>query len=214
MSYKAESRTHTLIVSAPTLIGIYALLFGIFWAYTGFTTTNLTNWFLENTLTIPFLILLYFLYRWHRFSNLAITLIFVFLMLHVYGSQHTYAENLFGFWLQDRLQLERNHFDRIVHFGFGFLLAYPLHEIARQKLRLANWITYLIPLEITLSLGALYEVVEWLVADLFFPTQGDDFLGMQGDMWDAQKDIALALSGALISMSFVYLFRRRLKRID
>ncbi|MDB5264244.1 MAG: rane protein, partial [Adhaeribacter sp.] len=167
MAYKAETRPERDYIAAPTLIGFYAVIFAAFWGYTGFTTTNFTNWLLENTLTIPFIILLYYLHRWHKFSGLAISLIFVFLMLHVYGSQYTYADNPFGEWLKLQLNLQRNHFDRMVHFGFGFLLAYPLHEIFRYKLELANWLTYLLPLEITFSLSALYEVVEWLVADIF-----------------------------------------------
>ncbi|MGV3587773.1 MAG: DUF2238 domain-containing protein [Adhaeribacter sp.] len=211
MNYKAESRNGSNYMAAPTLIGVYACLFSAFWAYTGFTTSNFTNWLLENTLTIPFIILLYYLNRWHKFSTLAVSLIFIFLMLHVYGSQHTYAENPFGDWVKDQLNLQRNHFDRMVHFGFGFLLAYPMHEIFRYKLRLANWLTYLLPLEITFSLGALYEVVEWLVADIFFKEGGADFLGMQGDMWDAQKDIALAVLGTSIIMLHVFLVRKRLR---
>ena len=210
MDYKAETRTSPYYIAAPTVVGLYIFLFFVFWLYTGFTTNNLTNWFLENTLTIPFLILLYFLNRWHRFSTLAVSHIFVFLMLHVYGSQYTYAENPFGEWLQDQLHLERNHFDRIVHFSFGFLLSYPLHEIFRYKLGLAKWVTYLLPLEITFSLAAIYEVVEWLVADVFFQEQGPDFLGMQGDIWDAQKDIALAALGTMIIMLYVFMLRSRL----
>ena len=60
----------------------------------------------------------------------------------------------------------------------------------------------------TLSLGALYEIVEWIVADIFFPTQGPAFLGMQGDMWDAQKDMALAVLGAFLVLLLAFLFRR------
>lgn len=211
MAIKAETRNSREFIATPTLIGVYAFLFAAFWAYTGFTTSNFTNWLLENTLTIPFIVLLFYLNRWHKFSTLAVSSIFIFLLLHVYGSQHTYAENPFGEWLKGQLNLERNHFDRIVHFGFGFLLAYPMHEIFRYKLRLANWLTYLLPLEITFSLGALYEIVEWLVADIFFKDKGDDFLGMQGDMWDAQKDISLAVLGTIIIMLQVFLVRKRLK---
>ena len=210
MAYKAETRTGSEFIAAPTIIGVYAFLFSAFWAYTGFTTSNFTNWLLENTLTIPFIILLYYLNRWHKFSTLAVSFIFIFLMLHVYGSQYTYAENPFGEWLKEWLNLERNHFDRIVHFGFGFLLAYPMHEIARSKLRLADWLTYLLPLEITFSLSALYEVVEWLVADIFFRDAGADFLGMQGDMWDAQKDISLAVLGTMLIMLHVFWVRKKL----
>ena len=135
MSLKAQTRTPIFTFSESPFILVYGLLFVIFWVYTGITTSNFTNWWLENTLTIPFLILLFFMYRWHKFSTFSVSLIFIFLMLHVYGSQHTYAENPFGFWLKNTWQMDRNHFDRIVHFSFGFLLAYPLHELASHKFK-------------------------------------------------------------------------------
>jgi len=208
MPLYAQSRKSFVNYTGSPVILWYSVLFFIFWLYTGFTTSNFINWLLENTLTLPFVILLYFLYRWHRFSTWSVTFIFVFLMLHVYGSQHTYSENPFGFWLKDVLHLQRNHFDRVVHFGFGFLLAYPMYEICRVKFKIPAWLTYLLPLILTLSLGALYEIVEWIVADLFFPTQGPAFLGMQGDIWDAQKDMALAVMGAFLILLFAFLLRR------
>lgn len=213
MPLHAELRKSIFNVTVPPVIITYGLIFFCFWLYTGFTTTNFINWLLENTLTIPFLILLFYLYRWHKFSAWSVSFIFIFLMLHVYGSQHTYAENPFGYWLKDTLQLQRNHFDRLVHFGFGFLLAYPMHEICRTKYKLANWLTYFIPLELTFSLGALYEIAEWLVADTFFPTQGPAFLGMQGDLWDAQKDMALAVFGAIIMLAIVYIYQQHFERL-
>ena len=211
MPLSAEYRKNILNLPVTSVILGYGFLFFSFWLYTGFTTTNFTNWLLENTLTIPFIVLLFYAYRWHKFSSWSVSFIFIFLMLHVYGSQHTYAENPFGFWLKDVLHLSRNHFDRLVHFGFGFLLAYPMHEICQAKFKIPNWLTYLIPLELTLSLGALYEIVEWLVADAFFPTQGPSFLGMQGDLWDAQKDLALAVAGAFLILTSVFIYRKTLK---
>jgi len=208
MPFYAENRKSLVNYTGSPVILLYGAIFVVFWLYTGFTTSNFVNWLLENTLTLPFIILLYYLYRWHHFPTWSVTFIFIFLMLHVYGSQHTYSENPFGFWLKDRLHLQRNHFDRVVHFGFGFLLAFPMHEICQTKFRIPVWLTYLVPLILTLSLGALYEIVEWIVADIFFPTQGPAFLGMQGDMWDAQKDMALAVLGAILVLLLAFLFRR------
>ena len=208
MPFYAENRKSLVNYTGSPVILLYGAIFVVFWLYTGFTTSNFVNWLLENTLTLPFIILLYYLYRWHHFPTWSVTFIFIFLMLHVYGSQHTYSENPFGFWLKDRLHLQRNHFDRVVHFGFGFLLAFPMHEICQTKFRIPVWLTYLVPLILTLSLGALYEIVEWIVADIFFPTQGPAFLGMQGDMWDAQKDMALAVLGAFLVLLLAFLFRR------
>ncbi|WP_051360134.1 DUF2238 domain-containing protein [Adhaeribacter aquaticus] len=209
MAIKAETEQNFIYSQAVPLIPIYSVLFIVFWLYTGFTTSNFVNWSLENTLTIPFVILLYYMYRWHKFSSASVTFIFIFLLLHVYGSQYTYPENPFGYWLRDTFNLSRNHFDRIVHFCFGLLLAYPMFEIFNDKLRLQTWLAYLLPIQLILSLGALYELVEWIVADWFLPThKGTSFLGIQGDLWDAQKDMGLGVLGALIILGITYLTRR------
>ncbi|WP_255474289.1 DUF2238 domain-containing protein [Pontibacter qinzhouensis] len=189
----------------------YALISGAFWLYTGFTTPDLTNWLLENTLTLSMVICLVAFYNILRFSDTAYTLIFLFLLLHVYGSQYQYAENPFGEWLKNELNLARNHYDRFVHLGFGLLLAYPMHEVLAFGFRVRPPYSYILPVEITLSLSALYELVEWMVADLVF--KGDEqamaYLGTQGDVWDAQKDMGLAVLGAAVAMAVTYLLHQR-----
>ncbi len=125
---------------------------------------------------------------------------FVYLLLHIYGAEYTYAENPFGYWLKDALHLQRNHYDRIVHFSFGFMLAYPMRDYFKNYFQWPNWVTWVLPCEITLSFSAMYEIVEWLVADIFFPSEGDAYLGTQGDVWDAQKDMSMAFVGAILSM--------------
>ena len=190
---------------------LYSVLFAVFWVYTGLTTPDLKNWLMENTLTLSLLIIMAAFYNIFRFSDTSYTLIFLFLLLHVYGSQYQYADNPFGEWLKAQLDLQRNHYDRMVHFGFGLLLAYPMHEALAHALGAKKILSYLLPVEFILSLSALYEVAEWLVADVAYSgtKQGMDFLGMQGDIWDAQKDIALALVGGLIAMSAAFALRNK-----
>ena len=190
---------------------LYSVLFAVFWVYTGLTTPDLKNWLMENTLTLSLLIIIVAFYNIFRFSDTSYTLIFLFLLLHVYGSQYQYADNPFGEWLKAQLDLQRNHYDRMVHFGFGLLLAYPMHEALAHALGAKKILSYLLPVEFILSLSALYEVAEWLVADVAYSgtKQGMDFLGMQGDIWDAQKDIALALVGGLIAMSAAFALRKK-----
>lgn len=190
---------------------LYSVLFAAFWVYTGLTTPDLRNWLMENTLTLSLIIFLAAFYNIFRFSDTSYTLLFLFLLLHVYGSQYQYADNPFGEWLKDQLDLQRNHYDRLVHFGFGLLLAYPLHEVLAHALGAGRFLSYLLPVEFILSLSALYEVVEWLVADVAYEgtAQGMAFLGMQGDIWDAQKDIALALVGGLIAMGVAFAVRKK-----
>ncbi len=182
---------------------IFSIVFLLAWADSLIGTTDMNNWLLENALTFIFIFLLIFTYKKYQFSDLSYLLICIYLCLHVYGSKYTYAENPFGYWLKDVMNLSRNHYDRIVHFCFGFLLTYPMREIFLNVFKYPSRVAWLLPIEITLSVSAFYELIEWAVADLFFTAQGDAYLGTQGDIWDAQKDIFLAFTGAVIATTIV-----------
>lgn len=184
------------------------VLFFSLWISTFVGTTDVSNWLLENLLVFLFLIFLVATFRRYQFSDLTYLLIFIYLCLHVYGSKYTYAENPLGYWLQDQFAWERNHYDRIVHFSFGFLLAYPMRELFLRWFKFPRWVSWLLPIEITLSISAFYELIEWAVADLFFPAQGAAYLGTQGDVWDAQKDVFLAFIGAILATSIVSAVKR------
>ncbi len=190
---------------------IFSVVFLSIWLSTFLGTTDLKNWFLENTLTFIFLFFLISTFKKFQFSDVSYLLICIYLCLHVYGSKYTYAENPFGYWLKDQLHLSRNHYDRIVHFSFGFLLAYPMREMFLKWLKYPSWVAWLLPIEITLSISAFYELIEWAVADVFFPAQGDAYLGTQGDIWDSQKDVFLAFSGAIIATTIVSAIKRYFK---
>jgi putative membrane protein len=181
-------------------IKLYLLVFISLWTYTFIVTPDLNNWLLENTLVVLFLIPLILSYRKYPMSDLSYLLIALFLCVHVYGSTYTYAENPLGDWLKELFHTKRNQYDRIVHFSFGFLLAYPMREFFLNSLKLKRWLTWVLPVEISLSIGAAYELIEWAVADIFFKKQGAAYLGTQGDIWDAQKDMFLAFAGAFIAM--------------
>lgn len=189
----------------------FVLLFLALWTNTFLGTSDINNWLLENTLTILFLIFLVYSYRKFQFSDLSYLLIFVYLCLHVYGAKYTYAENPLGYWLKDVFHSNRNHYDRIVHFSFGFLLAYPMREMFLKWLKYPSMVSWILPIEITLSVSAFYELIEWAVADIFFAAQGDAYLGTQGDIWDAQKDIFLAFSGAIIATTIVSIIKKVFK---
>jgi putative membrane protein len=189
---------------------VFILTFLAVWASTLFGTTDINNWLLENALVFIFLAFLIISYRHYQFSDLSYLLICIYLCLHVYGSKYTYAENPVGFWLQDVFGTTRNPYDRIVHFSFGFLLAYPMREVFLKWLRFPTWVAWALPIEITLSVSGLYELIEWGIADIFFPEQGDAYLGTQGDPWDAQKDIFLATLGAILATSIVSSIRKTL----
>ncbi|MBK7692221.1 MAG: DUF2238 domain-containing protein [Bacteroidetes bacterium] len=190
------------------LLQVYTALFLIGWLYTLVGTSDIANWFLENTLVIIFLGVLILTFKKFQFCDLTYTFIFIYLSLHIYGAMYTYAENPFGYWLKDFFHFERNHYDRIVHFSFGFMLAYPMRDFFINKMQFPNWVGWLLPIEITLSFSCLYELVEWAVADVLFPEQGVAYLGTQGDVWDAQKDMFMAFSGAVLIILLVMTIKK------
>ncbi|MFS4416438.1 DUF2238 domain-containing protein [Maribacter sp. 2307ULW6-5] len=183
---------------------IFSFLFSVVWANSLIGTTDLANWLIENTLTVISLLFLILTYKRYRFSNFSYLLICTFLCLHVYGSKYTYADNTFGFWLQDIFHSSRNQYDRLVHFSFGFLLYYPMQECFSKWLHYPGRIAFFLPVTVVLSVGALYEIIEWLVAAIFFVEQGISYLGTQGDVWDAQKDMAMAFLGTAIASSLYW----------
>jgi putative membrane protein len=83
-----------------------------------------------------------------------------------------------------------------------------MRELFLKWLKFPRWVSWALPIEITLSISAVYELIEWAVADLFFPAQGDTYLGTQGDIWDAQKDIFLAVLGAILATSILSFIKR------
>ncbi|PVY37257.1 DUF2238 domain-containing protein [Pontibacter virosus] len=208
MTFRSENKLPFL--HKPLHIA-YTAIFVLFLGYTGFTTPDLLNWLLENSLSLSVLIILAAFYNIFRFTDTSYTLIFLFMMLHVYGSYYQYADNPFGEWMKGPFNFQRNHYDRIVHFGFGLMLTYPLYEIARRGFDLSVFLSSVLTLSLVLALGAIYEIVEWVVADLVYDgdEQGMAYLGMQGDIWDAQKDMVLAFLGAIIAIGFAIVLRKR-----
>jgi putative membrane protein len=163
------------------------------------------DWLLENILVLIFVPVLIWTYRKFRLSNISYTLIFLFMVLHSFGAHYTYAEVPLGFWLQSAFGLSRNHFDRIVHFSFGLLLAYPVREVFLRIASTKGVWGYWLPVELTLAFSAIFEVFEWLVVVSVNPEAGAAYLGTQGDEFDAIKDMALAGFGAFIAMMITLL---------
>jgi putative membrane protein len=106
----------------------------------------------------------------------------------------------------------RNMFDRLVHFSYGLLLAYPIREMFLRIGNVRGFWGYFLPLDLTMSTSMLYELIEWGAAEYFGGDLGQAYLGTQGDVWDAHKDMALASLGALIAMFITALVNRHLQR--
>jgi len=208
MSFSIAISKHRVPFKKNIWLFAFIAVFVFIWANSFIGTTDTANWLLENTLSFIFVAFLIITFKKHQFSDLSYLLICIYLCLHVYGSKYTYAENPFGYWLKDVLHLSRNHYDRIVHFCFGFLLAYPMREMFLKWLKYPRWVAWLLPIEITLSISAFYELIEWAVADMFFKEHGDAYSGTQGDIWDAQKDIFVAFCGAIIATTIVSLVKK------
>jgi len=160
-----------------------------------------SDWLLENLLVFFYAGLLVASYRRFAFSNLSYGLFGLFLSLHMVGAHYTYSETPFGFWLQEALDLSRNHYDRIVHFCFGLLIAYPFREFLLRITGVHRQWSYLLAVVTVLGFSGFYEALEGMAAIIVSPELGTAFLGTQGDEWDAQKDTALAFAGAVVAMS-------------
>ena len=188
------------------LIGLMTWYIGLF-AWLAYSPVDRQFWAMASVLPVLFMIVLIASYRYVPLSPLSYILIMGFLTLHTVGVHYTYAQVPAGAWLNDVLHLGRNHFDRIVHFSFGFLLAYPMEETFRLFGRARGWVLYYLPVITVLGLSALWEIVEAWVTEAVHPELGPAYLGAQGDVWDAQKDMAAAMYGSLLCMGILLGFR-------
>ena len=192
------------------LVIAFSGIFAAFWAVSFAGTTDLANWWIENLLVILFTGALVLSFRRFAFSDLSYALILVFLILHVYGAKYAYADNVLGFWIQKHFHTARNPYDRIVHTSFGLLMSYPVRELLKRRMKVSERWNWILPAELILSMSALFELIEWSIADIFFPAHGASYVGTQGDIWDAQKDIFVATCGAIVAMLAGWMIRQLL----
>jgi len=160
-------------------------------------------WIAENLPIVGIALFLFVLYvRGTRFSNTAYALMFVLLFMHTVGGHYTFERVPFD-WFNNFFGFERNMYDRVAHFAVGFY-AYPFAEYIRAK-KLANteWLTYLTPLFFVVTVAAVYELFEWWYAVTFGGDAGIAFLGSQGDIWDAQKDMLMDTLGGIFALTIL-----------
>lgn len=182
------------------LLWFLAAGYVIVWSIAAINPVYPDDWLLENILVVLFVAGLILTYRMFPLSDLSYLLTAIFMVLHAVGAHYTYAETPLGFWMQEWFGFARNHYDRVVHFSFGLLMAYPIREIFLRVANTKGFFTYYLPFDVTLAFSGAYEIIEMLVAVVVSPDAGDAYLGTQGDVWDAQKDMALAALGAVICM--------------
>jgi putative membrane protein len=177
-------------------------------------TIDRFTWVLEVFPILIALPILIITYNKFKFSNFVYVLIILHSLVLILGSIYTYAEVPLGFWMQDWFGFERNHYDRIGHLAQGFFPALLARELLIRKspLKPGKWLNFII-ISICLAVSAFYELLEWWAA----ASQGasaDAFLGTQGDPWDAQWDMFLALIGASVALLvFSKLHNRQLLKV-
>ncbi|MEW9700013.1 DUF2238 domain-containing protein [Paenibacillus sp. SI8] len=182
------------------LLHLIIVVYAGLWIWLAIAPYSRFDWVLENLLIWAVLIALVSTYYHFAFCNLSYALIAIFLLLHTVGAHYSYNENVVDIWLKQIFHTERDNYDRLVHFGYGLLLAYPIREVMRAWTALGSKWLYVITCTIVLATGALYELIEMWVAHIVAPEIGTMFLGIQGDPWDSHHDMELALYGAVLAM--------------
>ncbi|MDO4642083.1 MAG: DUF2238 domain-containing protein [Neisseria sp.] len=154
-------------------------------------------------------------YRLFRFSNLAYFLMSLWMLLHFIGAHYTFADVPFAWanrWLAPLLGEERNHFDRVAHYIIGFY-SYPMAEWLLRRRLCGLGVAVFFALFFIMSVAASYELIEWQYAVREGGSAGIEFLGSQGDIWDAQKDILADTLGALTALAVFLMVRPDKKKI-
>ena len=191
-------------------------LFVLVWSALAIAPWYRQDWLLENILVFIIVPWLVWSYRKLRFSNFSYTLIFIFSCLHELGAHYTYAEVPLYSWaekyagldLSGLLGSERNHYDRLVHFLYGFLLLPAIVEIFEARANLQKVWRFIVPVTFMMAFSEMFEIIEWQAAEIFGGDLGQAYLGTQGDIWDAQKDSLAAAVGAVGSTVLLHAVRK------
>jgi putative membrane protein len=162
-----------------------------------------TSWFLEVTPGLLYVAVLTALFPRFPMTRWVYVGLFLHVCILIYGGMYTYALAPLGSWAKEAFHLSRNHYDRVGHLALGFFPAFTIREVLLRQtpLRRGGWLTFLV-LCVVLAIGAFWELLEWWSTLVLAPDTGAAFLGSQGDVWDAQWDMFLALVGAAIALSF------------
>ena len=176
------------------------------WLWSAIAPNDFATWRMEQIASLLMLALLLLLRRSVSFSPSSKIGIAALFCIHTIGTHYTYSLTpyndwsavLFGSSINDWFHWTRNHYDRFVHLMYGICLTLPISESLTQKLHLKSGASHFLSIQLVLATSALYELMEWAAAVVFGGDVGTAYLGTQGDVWDAQADIALALAGSLL----------------
>ncbi len=184
---------------------ILLVMYVVIWFYFAIDPLYRPEWLLENYLVFAFLTLLILTYKKKSLSDLSYLFLTIFMILHAVGAHYGYSDVPIGFTIKEIFGFARNPYDRIVHFSYGLLFAYPIYEVLLRYAKFKDAWLYILPVTFVLSLSSVYEIIEAIVAWTLPPEQYNPFIGLQGDMWDGFKDMLMAFTGVSITVSIIFI---------
>jgi putative membrane protein len=195
----AEARTLARHARLP--LALLAVLLAVCAASVAFAPAGPLSWSLEVGPGLALVAVLAALYPRLPLSHFAYACVFLHVLVLDYGGIYTYALTPLGNWAKEAFDLSRNHYDRVGHVALGVFPAFVAREVLlrRTPLRRGGWLSFLV-LSIVLAIAAFWELLEWWTTLLVASDVGEAFLGSQGDVWDAQWDMFLALAGAAAAL--------------
>lgn len=190
----------------PNIMKLHHVLLSVYfliWLFLSIDPWYREDWLLENLLVFIALPIIIWVNKQIIFSHTSLWMLFVFFILHAIGAHYTYSEMPWFSPITQFFSFERNHYDRVIHFLFGFLLFLPFYELffVLQKSKTRAFVFTLVFL---IAASSFYEVLEWIATEITNADLGTAFLGTQGDQWDAQKDMACGYVGSMVAFLFWY----------
>ena len=192
----------------PLLAKLLLLWYVTLFVFMGIAPVDPRIWWGANVLPLVFVAALVATYRRFPLSSASYVLISIWLTLHTIAVHYTYPQVPLGFWLDRLFDFQRNHFDRIVHFAFGFVFAFPLEEIFRRAGKVKGWLLPYLVIMTILGFSAFWEIMEAWVGQIAHPDVEKALVGHQGDVWDPQRDMASALYGSLLCVGLLAFMRK------
>ncbi len=176
------------------------------WMWSAVRPVNRLHWAFDNILVFLVVPAGIFIKGTHaELSVLSFALPMIYASLHLIGAHYSYVAVPFGTKIGSWFSAARNNYDRVVHFSWGFLFTYPFFDLYGLLLPVPKPWVYVFTFASIVAVAAIYEIFEWIGAEIFGRGEPSRFLGFQGDIWDTQKDIMVAVIGSLIILGTLFL---------
>ena len=184
---------------------VLALIFVCMFILLGISPVDRAVWIVEVAPVVIIFFIFIFTFKYFRFSDYSYTLMFIWMLWHTIGGHYTFANVPFDL-VTNFFDFQRNHFDRVGHFAIGFY-AFASAELLMRKKWASPILATIFSFFFIQSVAANYEIIEWLYAVIDGGNTGIEFLGSQGDIWDAQKDMLSDSLGAIFSLVLYWFLR-------